>query len=132
MYCKNCGHQIDDNCKYCPDCGAPQPTSFSSDYQYTNPEEIKNDHGYNSVCIIGFVISCVSLFFNLFGLLAIAGIIVSIAGLKSCKNREEKGKVFAVIGIILGMVSLIYIIFITLFLFGFASNMTQMTGFSIL
>ena len=132
MYCKNCGHQIDDGSKYCPECGASQNTSFSSDYQYSGTPDYKNEARYNSVCIIGLVISAGSLFINMFGLLAVAGIIVSIAGLKSCKSRGEKGKVFAVIGIVIGIVSLLYTVLVILLFFGVTSTMTNMTGLSIL
>lgn len=132
MYCKNCGHQIDDGSKYCPECGASQNTSFSSDYEYSGTQEFKHEAGYNSVCIIGLVISIASLFINMFGLLAIAGIIVSIAGMKSCKSRGEKGKVFAVIGLVLGIVSLLYTILVVFLLLGVTSTMTDMIGVSIL
>ena len=132
MYCKNCGHEIDDNCKYCPDCGASQQNSSSFDYQYSSTEDFHTEPGYNSICIIGCVLACASVFINMFGTLSVAGLILSIIGLKKQRETQEKGKVFAIVGIAVSIATLVYTILAVLLFLGVTNTMTSMTGLSIL
>ncbi|MBQ2827837.1 MAG: DUF4190 domain-containing protein [Clostridia bacterium] len=62
----------------------------------------------NIFSIIGFALSIFSLLLNLFGLVGAIGAIVSGVSLKKIKDSRENGKVFAYIGIIIGLYSVIY------------------------
>lgn len=60
------------------------------------------------MCIVGLVISCISLLLNFWGLVGIAGTVVSVIGLNSCKQKNENGKALAIIGIVIGVFSILY------------------------
>lgn len=120
MYCYNCGKELENGTTICPECGATQPeskkTNTADPYDY---EPLNNDNpeidSYNILCVIGMVISCVSFVFRLHGLTAVVGIIVSVLGLLDYPKKNEKGKGFAIAGIIIGAVSLLFsIIFVAL------------------
>ena len=104
MFCSNCGKEIKDGARFCPECGAAQqgttpPPKGQSKVQ-TAP--------YNMMCIVGLVISGISLLLNFWGLVGIAGTIVSVIGLISCKQKNENGKALAIIGIVIGVFSILY------------------------
>ena len=112
MYCHRCGHEIDENVSFCPYCGQKQEKSTPK-YQYsTNAQSgasefknMANDAGqqlalYNSMCLIGFGLAVLSLFTN--NLVAIIGLIVSIVGLCQQRNTKQKGKLLAIIGVVIG------------------------------
>ena len=63
---------------------------------------------YNKMCLVGLVISVISLFLNFWGIVGIAGVIVSVIGLINCKTTNEKGKVLAIVGIAIGAYSILY------------------------
>lgn len=63
---------------------------------------------YNLMCIIGFVISIISYFINFWGIVGMAGIIVSIIGLSQIQRNHENGKGLAIVGIIIGAISVLY------------------------
>lgn len=114
MFCVNCGKKIGDGSTFCPECGAAQPRIAppfaSSTGNYSNPvnPSVVQKAPYNMMCIVGLVISGISLFLNFFGLVGIAGTIVSVIGLISCKQKNENGKALAVIGIVIGAYSILY------------------------
>lgn len=116
MYCMNCGKQIPNGAVYCPECGtsqrdsAPQSSGNTADHTYEKRQSAVNKVPYNTLCILGLVISGTSLLLNflgLVGLVGLGGIIVSIMGLKSCKKKNENGKVLAIIGIVIGAISVL-------------------------
>ncbi|MCM1334819.1 MAG: zinc ribbon domain-containing protein [Bacteroides sp.] len=94
MFCTNCGKEIENGSSFCSECGAKQSTVKIAPY--------------NTPCAVGFAISLISLFLNFWGLVGIAGTIVSVVGLMSCQKRNENGKALAVIGIVLGVISILY------------------------
>lgn len=100
MYCFKCGQQIDDNTNVCPYCGAYQTTHTTNTNQSSSQ--------YNLMCIIGFALSCISLLINPYGIFAITGIVLSIIGLVNARKRNENGRVFAILGIVIGAAALIY------------------------
>lgn len=100
MYCYKCGNQIADNSNICPYCGTPQGGHASGTYTAKSQ--------YNTLCIIGFVLSCISLFIDSYGMFSIIGTILSVIGLLNSKKRNEKGKVFAIFGIVIGGFRIIY------------------------
>ena len=114
MFCKNCGHEIQNASVFCPECGAKQheaasTTGFESE-SYVNPANQSTDRKppYNTMCIIGLVISGISLLLNFWGLVGIAGTIISVLGLIGCEKKNENGKPLAIIGIAIGVFSIIY------------------------
>lgn len=114
MFCVNCGKEISDGSTFCPGCGAaqqgttPPPTSNIGNYANPVNQSAVKKAPYNMMCIIGLVISGISLLLNFFGLVGIAGTIVSVIGLTSCKQKNENGKALAIIGIVIGVFSILY------------------------
>ncbi|MGM9900026.1 MAG: zinc-ribbon domain-containing protein [Bacilli bacterium] len=112
MFCTNCGKEISENDTFCPNCGAKQLTAQydynPNGYVNKNVQPSVQKESYNTMCIVGLVISCISLFINFWGLVGIAGTIVSAIGLSSCCKKRERGKTLAIIGIVIGVVSIIY------------------------
>ena len=119
MFCRNCGKEITDGTAFCPECGAAQngttqnasqepPTISNAAYSNpTNQSEVKKVP-YNTMCIVGLVVSGISLLLNFFGIVGIAGTILSVLGLMDCKKKNENGKALAIIGIVIGVFSIIY------------------------
>ena len=115
MYCKHCGFQLQEQVNYCPACGksqldpveqqppvAPQP-------EYTPAAPVQMPH--NTFCVVGFALSCVSFILTFFGLTALAGLILSVIGLRQTSVKGERGKAYAVSGIVLSVFSLIVFAF---------------------
>ena len=116
MFCANCGKEIQEGAVFCPECGAPQqgatpPVTNASGHSNPTSQPVVQKVPYNTLCIIGLVISCISLLLNFWGLVGIAGTIVSVIGLSSCKQKNENGKALAIIGIIIGVYSIFYGVF---------------------
>jgi len=116
MFCTCCGKEIKEGSVFCPNCGASQQgatTPITSAGGYSNPtiQPTVQKAAYNTMCIVGLVISCISLLLNFWGLVGIAGTIVSVVGLSSCNQKNENGKALAIIGIIIGVFSIFYGLF---------------------
>ena len=112
MFCKNCGKEINDDAKFCPECGA-RLLEYANIESKSNPE---SERHFNAMCLAGIIVSGISVFFNFYGLLGIAGLILSYMGYKAVKRSAEKGKELAIVGMvigtvttIIGLVSLIYL-----------------------
>lgn len=121
MFCVKCGKQIADGSKFCPECGAVQPNDSAKNAVYSsNPNNSTNHYStvrkaqYNIMCIVGLVVSCISLLLNFWGLVGIAGTIISVIGLTNCARRNENGKILAIIGIVIGVFSIIYALVVLL------------------
>ncbi len=113
MFCTTCGKEIQNGSAFCPECGAAQqrvnmPVSNLGGYVNSSNQSTIQKVPYNTMCIVGFVVSCISLILNFWGLVGIAGTIVSVIGLTNCTHRNENGKALAVIGIIIGVLSILY------------------------
>lgn len=116
MFCTNCGKEIQEGSAFCPECGATQqgatpPVTNAGGYSNPTSQPVVQKVPYNTMCIIGLVISGISLLLNFWGLVGIAGTIVSVIGLLSCKQKNENGKALAIIGIIIGVCSIFYGLF---------------------
>lgn len=61
----------------------------------------------NTNAIIGFGLSIATYVLPMYVLFAIAGLVVSIIGLTQANARRQKGKGFAIIGIILSSIGVI-------------------------
>jgi len=116
MFCINCGKEIPEGSAFCPECGvtqhdtAPQNSYTGSFSSPTNQPTVQKAP-YNVMCIIGLVISGISLLLNFWGIVGIVGTIISVVGLSHCKQKNENGKAFAIIGIVIGVFSILYAMF---------------------
>ncbi len=96
MVCPKCGRDIPEGANFCPGCGETSGVGG---------EKSQTTSSYNVLSIVGLVVSCVSLLYNFFGLMGIAGVILSVIGYRQIQKNGERGKPLALIGIILGGVS---------------------------
>lgn len=113
MVCVNCGKEIRDGATFCPECGATQqgvasPAPGGESYASPTNQPAAQRAPYNMMCILGLVISGISLLLNFWGIVGIAGTVVSVIGLTSCQQKNERGKGFAIAGIAIGGFSILY------------------------
>ena len=116
-YCTNCGEKVEEYYNVCPRCGTSLKNNkfVSEDNQYRrsnsysstseiNDDKRKSSEGESSsdtFAIVGFVLT----FF-----VPIVGLILSILGMKSTKNKG-----FAIAGVILNSIIVLFTIIIILF-----------------
>ena len=100
MFCSFCGKEVDNNANYCNNCGNKLNNSNQPIRQsYSNTK--------NSLCHTGFILSIIGCFFNLLGLISLAGLILSILGLSQVNKTNEDGKGFAIAGIVVSSIYLL-------------------------
>lgn len=101
LYCVKCGTPLSGG-NFCPMCG--------ENVQQTNPYNnyYPNDPNYrvptNAMAVAGFVVACVSVFFNFWGLAGAVGLILSIVGYSQIQRTHEGGRGLAVAGIVIGAI----------------------------
>jgi len=88
--CKECGKEISDTAKKCPNCGYEDKNNTTS--------------SDNSFGIIGMIIGFISFFLDFFGLVSATGLVFSIIGLTKSNKGNAK---FAIIGIVCNSIELI-------------------------
>lgn len=126
MYCTKCGNKNDEGSSFCGICGTPlvkENNNVSSLYinpdlnnqysQNTNNYNNVQQNGYynqnanpsrlNSIALAGFITSCGCILFG--GLAGLVGLILSLVGFHQTRVRGERGKGFAVAGIVIGCLS---------------------------
>lgn len=106
-YCSNCGKEVNGN--FCPNCGN------SINIEQSQPQQQITVQKNNTMAIVGFVVGCVSIFLNFWGIVGIISLVFSVVGLVQIGNGNGKGKGFAIAGIAIGGFSVLYG-FITLLL----------------
>ena len=114
-FCPKCGKELNENEEFCRSCGNRTDdgttveqqfqTPFQSQYQTQPPYEKQK---INIFALIGFVVACVSLLINLWGIVGIAALILSIIGVSQINQGQGSGKGFAIAGSIIGGISVIY------------------------
>lgn len=103
MYCPKCRKEMAEGAAYCDRCGAQlnsygQPESTTGGGQNGTRVAIP----YNTMCVIGAVISGISLFVPFCG---IGGFILSRIGKKQIEETGERGKNLALAGMVIGGVT---------------------------
>ncbi len=129
MYCKHCGKELSDRALMCPECGEPV-----SEPQNIRPIQASQQDASacNTASVIGFIISLIgfvtgiiliSIALNsssaaflssayIYLLPTFAGLGLCILGLIRCASLGGKGKGFAIAGICLSGIVLIYCLII--------------------
>ena len=111
-FCGKCGKELNDNAKFCGNCGNRLSNEHEQPIQNTtNPyqQEITKPE-LNIMTLIGFILGCVSFIINFWGIVGIVVLVFSIVGFTQTKNNDRTGKGFAIAGMILGSISIIYLI----------------------
>ena len=103
--CRECGKGISELSTTCPNCGCPQDVQANQTVNKTN-----------SFAVAGFVIAIVSLFLNLWGLVGAIAVVLSGVALSQINKTNENGKGLAIAGLIIGIISVIYAIFVISFI----------------
>lgn len=65
------------------------------------------NQGTNGMSIAGFVLGIVSLIYNIFWIPSILAIVFSAIGLAQVSKSRQKGKVFAIIGLVAGIATIL-------------------------
>ena len=116
-YCTNCGEKVEEYYNVCPRCGTSlknnkfvsEDNQYRRSNSYSSTSDINNDKRKSSegesssdtFAIVGFILT----FF-----IPIVGLIFSISGLKSTKNKG-----FAIAGVILNSIIVLFTVIIILF-----------------
>ena len=131
MFCKNCGHQIDDRAIVCPNCGIPTDNFYAANGSQQNGApntpyaQQPYAHNYytpapsttNGLAIAGFVLSILSLWLGaLFAVISIIALVLSILGFKKSPIYKS-GKGLSVAGIIISAISCALWVFYWLIIF---------------
>lgn len=110
MYCQDCGERIVDANKFCPQCGSS--ISGASDVSHHSPTSSFHKAGTDSFCIGSAITGVIALLLPLFGITGMIAIILGVQGRGNANRNGMAGGGLAVLGIILGIVSLLRILFI--------------------
>lgn len=125
-YCSHCGSELFDEAVICPKCGCPVEHTTAT-VEVKEPKLIP-------LALVGFILSIVSGVVSMFmfvnsggssstpsillgGLpIGVAGLVCSIIGLVKVKRNKQRGKGFAIAGIVVGAV--VCALFLILLLIG--------------
>ncbi|MFJ8526912.1 zinc-ribbon domain-containing protein [Bacillus sp. NPDC094106] len=102
-YCTQCGNENDDGNKFCGHCGE----DFG--HKTFRGDVMTNSNSNNSIevfSLVGFITGLIAWFINLWGLVGITAIVFSVLGLN--KKVIGTSKVFAIIGIVSGIINVLY------------------------
>ena len=110
MFCKTCGSEINDNAVICPKCGCQTKDIVEPQTQIVQKSKI------NVLCLVGFILSLVSLIIALAGIIAIAGLVLSIIGIVQANKNDERLKGLGIAGIVVSAGSLLYTFYVLVIL----------------
>lgn len=110
MYCKNCGKEVSDEAVICPNCGCAI-VKIAVEREQVEPVTKRK---INVLCLIGFILSTVSLFLSLYGSVAVAGLVLSVIGVVQSSRNNDKLKGLGIAGIPIAACSLIYTLYVLL------------------
>ena len=119
MFCKNCGARVEDNAKFCPNCGSALDVVEVVDEEKVvfvkeKPQQNNVDRGPwkvfaklgNVLGVLSFIFSFIP-FLNFFSLIISEPAIVFSALGKKSKNHRGKanvGLVFGILGLVFGII----------------------------
>ncbi len=90
----------------------PQPPVYNAEpmqnqsYQYQYSMQYAPDtRRMNGLCVAGFVVGIVSIFFYITGIAGIVALVLSGLGLSSSARNNQRGRGLAIAGLVLGIVS---------------------------
>lgn len=119
MFCYKCGKQLEDGTAFCPDCGTAQNREAGNTAnvpQNTNnanaPQQV--DNTYNTLAVIGFVISLISLVVNPFAVTAIIAAVCCGVVNHKLKAAGAPANKLAMAGAIIASIGVGWGVFVTL------------------
>lgn len=68
----------------------------------------RSNQGFNILCVIGFAVVIISLYLRIGGIVSIVGIVTSGLGLYQTSKTNERGGMFAILGIVFGIILLLF------------------------
>jgi hypothetical protein len=118
-FCSKCGTQIDQGSAFCQNCGTPVSGANAPAAVATpapTAAQLAAGGKTNVMAIVSLVVSIVSWLIALWGVIPLLGIILGfIANGQIKKNPGMKGRWMAILGIVLGILSLlVWIILVAL------------------
>lgn len=75
------------------------------DQNISQNEKVNNSNG---LATAGLIVSMVSIFIPLMGMMGCVGLVFSIIGLIQSKGKNGNGKIYSILGIIIGLVGIVY------------------------
>lgn len=105
-FCKNCGKETQDGNKFCMYCGTKveEESIASTENKIVTTEAAR----INAFALVGFILAMSSLVLNFWGTVGIAATVFSGIGLSKTGPGKDRGRGFAIAGLIVGIGSIIY------------------------
>lgn len=126
MYCPNCGHEMKDDEKFCPCCGARIDNGKVVFQRETTGAEKERNREYGLICMICGILSLILPVLNL------PLSIVALAFAKKCNPEDpftKTGRITGIIGLILSIISYVFaIIYVVLLVLGIISSVGGVAG----
>lgn len=109
MYCSSCGSYLNDNCKYCPNCGKRLDNSSLNISSVQSDKKTSNEE---VLAILGIVLSVIAW---------PIGLVISIVAL--CTFKDQHSRKLAKTGLIVGIVlpAIVFVFFIIVVIIFFAN-----------
>ena len=101
MNCPKCNRKNDDTAIFCIYCWKEMKLEEIKEVKIVRPR-------LNPLALAGFIVSMASVSVGLFGLGGIVGIVLSSIGLSKVKKNNERGRGFAIAGLIVGIIAVIF------------------------
>lgn len=126
-FCSNCGNKVNEKDNVCSNCGNVLKQR-DENVNVQNVQEVQpvqqNVNNYNNqsqgpsngLAIAGFVVSLVSLI-CCGGAFGIIGLVLSVLGSINAKKMNGNGQGLATAGIVLGVISLVFFLFVLVWYF---------------
>ena len=96
-FCSNCGKPVNDDIKFCPDCGNELDRPVSDFHK--EPSTSQTNTQTNGYAIVGFILAFA---------FALLGLIFSIIALNKAEERNGAGRGLAIAGIVISILNMIW------------------------
>ena len=114
MNCPKCNKKNSDDSIFCIYCGKELKLKEEAK-EIIAKENKTNRPRLNPLALAGFIVSMASASTGVFGIAGIVGIVLSSIGLSQIKKNNERGRGFAIAGLIVGILAIIIGIFRIIF-----------------